>query len=958
MICKNCNAEIPAEAKFCAVCGTKVEAPAANVCKGCGSELADGVKFCAVCGTPVAAAPAAPVEQPAAVPVMAAAPVAAQPVMAAAPAPVQPVSAVPMPANDVAAPTQPVSAVPTPANDVFAAPVAPPSAQPVQPAAFGVAAATAAPVAAQTAAPGEFAASAPVQSAQAPAFDMSAAAAAAVQPVKKGGKKIALWITLGVVALLAVAAVVVGFCFRGVAANVFMGNNKYAAMIEGDGIRTVTENTIATEFGAQAGEIMSGAVSSALASGTITSDETSAELSIEDLYSAMDLEAMLALYYQTFMDQYGVNAVDVTIGADLDLSEAGMSSLGVDGDAQEILDIINNTEFSFKVATAEDALAAEFGIKDNKGFVMNMRGIVCADGTVAVMLPFVSDKAVKMTFDANGEVVETETIDVAIDDAEIERLMNEIVEIYLKYYESAAVKIDNGSLKASGLKAEGRLITVEMDEKVLGDMIKEMFSHIAKDEYLSGKIVEISSHTDEELTKSDIEEALNDMAEEAADDIPFSVIVKTVVDNNGTILAKSYALSTDEAGDFEVVYVGTEKEQAFTVVADDEDILNASITQENETDGKIRVEVTGDEYGTTMGINVEYTGVKTEKYFNSEIAVGKYEIYLAGTEDSESDGSAVTIVIDTSIDGNTLKNKISAEASEFGTIGLTLETTPENNNDMTTVPSGALDITNNENWTDDEKKAASEYILELCQEIKAACSNNTDSALAQALAPTIDELIASLETALTPMASYDEISELSNDVYDLYNTASNKLYDNYSYVSDTYDLISDFADEVYDLYSEVGYAYEMTSEQLESYKASYEQLLEKSEEVFAEVDKEIEEAKAAEDNGGTSEGGIDFSGLPAADPETIPGRYDFSYADMYGERYDAEYLEMGDYFFILNADGTANLTYDGGNTTGTWTLAGAELTIVEAGNIESKFYVVDGALYADTGMDILMVFEK
>ncbi len=956
MICKNCNAEIPADAKFCAVCGSKVEAPAGNVCSGCGSELADGVKFCAVCGTPVAAAPVA---QP-----VAPAPVVAEPVMAApVAAPVQPVSAVPTPANDVVAvPVQPVSAVPTPANDVFAAPVAPVSAQPVQPAAFGAAAATAAPVAAQTVAPGEFAAPAPA-AAEAPAFDMSAASAAAVavKPVKKGGKKIGLWIAIGVAALIAVVAVVVGFCFRGVATNVFVGNNKYAAMIEGDGIRSVTENTVTAEFGAQAGEIMGAAVSGALSSGSFSSGDADEEMSIEDLYSSMDLEAMIALYYDTFMAEYGVNAVNVTVGAELELSEAGKSSLGIDGDSEEILEFINNTDFNFRFATAADALAAEFGVEDNAGLTINMRGIVCSDGTVAVMLPFASDKAVKMTIDTAGEVVETETIDVAIDDAEIERLMNEIIEIYLKYYESAEVKIDNGSLKASGLKAEGRLITVTMDAEHIGKMIKEIFDHVAKDEYFSSKIVEISSYTDEEITKSDYEEALTDAAEDIADAIECEIVVKTVVDNNGTTLAKGYSVIVEDEGEFEMIYVGAEKEQAFAVIADDEEILEASITQENETDGKIRVEVTGDEYGTTMGLNIEYTGVKVEKYFNSEIAVGKYDIYLAGTEDSESDGSAVRVVMDTSIDGNTLKNKIEVEASEFGEIALNVETTPENNNDMTSVPSDALDITDSESWTEDEQKAATEYLLAICQDIKTELGNKAESNIAQMLAPTIDELIASLETALTPMASFDEISGLSEDIYTLYNTASDKLYDNYSYIDDTYDLISGFADEAYDLYSEVGYTYEMTSEQFETYKASYEQLLKKSEEVFAEVDKEIEEAQNAENNGGTSDEGFNFDDLPAADPETIPGRYDFSYADMYGERYDAEYLDMGDYFFILNADGTADLTYDGGNTAGTWTLAGAELTIIENseyGDIESRFYVVDGALYADTGIDILMVFEK
>lgn len=47
--CPSCGAELGAQAKFCAECGTKVE-PAIAKCAACGAELPSGSKFCSECG--------------------------------------------------------------------------------------------------------------------------------------------------------------------------------------------------------------------------------------------------------------------------------------------------------------------------------------------------------------------------------------------------------------------------------------------------------------------------------------------------------------------------------------------------------------------------------------------------------------------------------------------------------------------------------------------------------------------------------------------------------------------------------------------------------------------------------------------------------------------------------------------------------------------------------------------
>ena len=60
-ICAKCGASIPANAKFCLSCGTKLE----DVCTSCGAKLFEGANFCGMCGHRLHDR-----EEPAAVPVV------------------------------------------------------------------------------------------------------------------------------------------------------------------------------------------------------------------------------------------------------------------------------------------------------------------------------------------------------------------------------------------------------------------------------------------------------------------------------------------------------------------------------------------------------------------------------------------------------------------------------------------------------------------------------------------------------------------------------------------------------------------------------------------------------------------------------------------------------------------------------------------------------------------------
>ena len=58
MKCPNCAKEVPASAKVCGYCGTKLPRPDKVICAHCGKEIPAIAKVCGYCGTIQAGAPA------------------------------------------------------------------------------------------------------------------------------------------------------------------------------------------------------------------------------------------------------------------------------------------------------------------------------------------------------------------------------------------------------------------------------------------------------------------------------------------------------------------------------------------------------------------------------------------------------------------------------------------------------------------------------------------------------------------------------------------------------------------------------------------------------------------------------------------------------------------------------------------------------------------------------------
>ncbi len=946
MICKMCNSENSETSKFCAACGAKLEAAAPVTeavpmfCSGCGSALEANTKFCATCGMAVGAAAAAA----ASVPVMAAAAVSESPAPAgeaAAPA------AVPMPANDTPAP----SAVPVPVNDTASE------------SGFGNM------VAAQTAAPAEFGAGAAdvkpdfgrVSSegpSELPAFAASDASAVVAKPVKKSGKKALKIVLISLAALLVVAGIVFGLFFREYFHPLFMGNQGYAAKIERSRTNAVMESEAVDSVTKKSDVLVDTIVKNMLVSSNI--GDTSAEFA--SALEAGEISEMVSTYYEAFMEAYGVNAVTVKLDADIDLSDAALSALELDdAETPDIIDYINASELTMSYATAEDAVGMFVEVKDGNGFAVNAQDIVYADGNAALMFPFGSDKCIMMKVDtATGTVTESEEIDIDIDPAEVERLTQGIVDIYLKYYEKSDTTIENGEIYMGGtsenatLKASGRLITVNMSKAILGEMAAEMLTYIAEDQYFTDKMIEMAEETGIELSAVDYKNALIDAADEIKYSVPFSLTVKTLVDFNGNVLGGVYNVSIPDEGSVGVKYIMNGDDCGFAVTAMGMEICSITVDAKNDTDGTIRLEsgvlamgMSASGMTGATGINIDYTGVKNEKFFNTEYLVGTYDIYLAATAASGPENSAFRIRIEDKIEGDTLINYFKAEMSEYGSIALTLTSTAYNDTELLTVPSDVYDCGDPNAMTEEQIRAAGEYMLEMINEMIVVCEGS-DSMLAQALASEVlGELVVSLEESLTPMADYSDIQELGGDAYNLMFEIMDKYEEGEQYISD------DLADEMGELYmglealyDDLYYTDSMTLSDYELYQNRYEGYRITWNGLERKADKEIEEGK----NNTSQVGATDVA---------LVGTWHFYECDMYGFTYTAEELEI-EYTIELNADGSMKMTYIDESTTGTWRVEGDKLTITEIteyGEYVNEF-TIDGNTIVLQDLSVIMRFKR
>lgn len=736
MICTKCNSEVPSGAKFCPVCGTACGIasdvrPAAappepekkNYCAKCGLELRQGAKFCAVCGAPAAGVgDVRPAQNSGAVFGNGA------------------MSAVsldkPKESDDLVAAMNsapaPSSFVPSPSNDIGSG--------------FGGSGYSSEPIPAFIP---ESPANAPVGNVGSAQFgsvgdnpfgDMGAAAVVATPIKKKTGAKVGI-IIAAVVAVLIAAAAIFFFTNKATALSLIMGKPNYAVMVEGNSIKSVTEkldlpavsnsiksvsNVISAMAAVDNDYIggMSNTTSAKIAHPmmSITSPDgpTMSNFSDED---GIDIEAIINMYNELMMSTYGVNSVNASLDMDIELADSIKNLLGEGAD--DILELLNDTTFTTSVSSASDKLAAAMGA-ENGSSVIDVKTVFTKDGEIYIVLPFVSDQGLKVKIPTTTGTVRNEEIKpLELDEKEIERLIGEMVEIYLAEYKESAIEMENGELSAAGLTATGKLITAQFNGEDLSALISKLTEHFVNDEYFTTKIVEFANECGAEITAEEYKQSVIDEMQFDATDSD-KLTISTIIDNNGNVLAKSFTAES-ENGNATLTYVDSPEQFTLEALRDGMTVIALVQDITSEQEGVVTVKCTDGDAGS-FTMKLTYADVNTAKFCNNDTLTGKYtfgiELPADFTEDiSEEIGtlSNVTFTYSNAVDsGNTMESSFGITAGNLGSISLNTTLTAQNDDAALAIPSDVIDLGDMETEPDDTTiKKLEDYIKTAGEKISA-----------------------------------------------------------------------------------------------------------------------------------------------------------------------------------------------------------------------------------------------
>lgn len=850
MNCTKCNSEVPNGAKFCPVCGnacgtaSDVKPAAAppepekkNFCGKCGLELRQGAKFCAVCGAPAAgvgdikpnqndgavfgggAMSAVSLDKPSASDNLVAA-------MNTASAP-SPSTFVPTPSNDVPRPSNDMgsgfssgfggsgysSAAPAPAF-IPESPVTPAS---------------------------------PFGSANDNPFgDMGAAAVVATPIKKRSGAKVGI-IIAAVVAVLVAAAAIFFFTNKATALSLIMGKPGYATMVEGNSIKAATEKL---DLPAVSNGIKSASsVVSAMAAVNNDYDAIDDILGMSNTTSmqmphsaspmmsltsgsafdeGVDLEAIITSYYELMMNTYGVNSVNATLGINIDLSDSIKNMLGSETD--EIIKLVNSMTFTTSVTSSEDKLAASMGAESGSS-VINAKTVFTKDGDVYLVLPFISDQGLKIKLPTTATSAPREEIKpLELDEKEIERLIGELVEIYLAKYKESAIEMENGELSAAGLTATGKLITAEFSGDDLSDLFNELVEHFANDEYFTTKLVDFANECGADITKEEYRDSLLEDLNFDMDDSD-KLVISTVIDNNGNVLAKSFK-AVDGEETVKLTYVDSKEQFTLEVSENGKTIVSLVHDITSEKEGVVTMKCTDGNKGS-FTVKMTYADAETAKFCGNDTFVGKYTFGIELPADFTDDVPAeignlsnIKLTFSNAVDGqNTMESSVGFELGNLGSISFNSTVTAENSDADIAIPSDVIDLGDMQEQPDDATvKKLEEYVKTAGEKLTELADGPFGDIIRES--GILDE-VAMLGNGLgsADTVPYDDVLALGADI-------SNTMLEISQYrttynVSDT-DLsnrISELTNDLYTLYNEMNAkGTQVSTADFQTYKNRYNTL--------------------------------------------------------------------------------------------------------------------------------------
>ncbi len=856
MICKKCGAELTDGARFCttcgAECGTVADVKPAEppkepekkcFCQKCGLELQFGAKFCTACGAPMTnVGNISPIpnngetfgngtmdsvslnNEPSANDLVAAMPTAVNLEKPAAAAPASASAAatatIPKPA---AAPAAAAATVPEPVSAPAAiTPEAYPQAQ-------------------------RFAPTAPVNG----GFNgMNGAAAVTAAPAKKGsGAKIALIIVIVLVLLIGGAAVFF-FTNKATFMSIVMGKPKYAATIEKNSIKEITEKidteTISTQiksFSSLMSAIGSADInpSNPVPSLSLTDKDADPEfvkLANEAAKDGVDMKAFIKGYNEYMKSVYGGNRINGTASVNLEFGDKLKDNM--DSDTNAVLDVLNGAELTYDFAATDKLIGAEGGIKIN-GKPINAKLIAEEDGTVYISFPFASDKALKMKVPTiEGEAAQ-ETAVLDLDSKEISRLITELTDIYTKYIKESSVTMESGSINVGGTSVSGKQITAEISGKNLENLFKELFDHIANDSYFCEKITAYVKNFDDSFTAEKYKSSITDIVSDWTAEDSEKIIVTTIVTNSGKILAKNYTVTDGSANEkIECAYMNSDSQFIFEVKENDKTLLVVNNAKTSEKDGTVTITI-GTDDNESIDIAVTYAGAGKAKFGVKDISVGTYTVKFdtSNVKDKDDDTEMLdgfSLSLSSSVDGNTAKFSASLDAKDLLTMNISEDITISDDAASFEAPSDFIDISalvNGESLDEDTTAAIQEYSEDLLNGIKDALAGTglEEYLNGSAQLPDINAEPDNENTSNNENTSKDD--EYSERVYELQEKTNNELMEVYDWFDDNnvysgsaYDKAKDYQDKLRDLDDRLWEAYinGCTKAQFEAFQDEYDEL--------------------------------------------------------------------------------------------------------------------------------------
>lgn len=785
MNCIKCNSVIPDGAKFCPNCGASYlkeadiapsftpETEKKYFCEKCGLEVAHGAKFCSVCGGAARAQDASSIEN-----------------ILGGTIGEGNMSAVsldkPSGADElVSAMNSAASSVPTPVESGFNS---------------GFTAS--APSFAPSANAADMSGSSPVENLP----NYNGGAAVAERPVKKKHKGRIALIIIGVVVALLGAVAIMFFTNRASVLSTVMGKSKYAAMVEGTHIKKVTDKI---DIPAMADGIKSASTvfqvmsemdpnMMGMTNNFYYSSNTAKTASMSYGYGGygygsemeMDLSAIEKMYAEMLMSTYGKNSINGSIKANVKLGDS-LRAMMEDSyyysrqleQIDEVLNYLNGTSITYNVSASDDAMAFSMGTEGK--LTVNAK-VLMSGQDMYVSLPFASDKAIKLTFDKPAEEytdVEIKPLELEAD--ELERIIADIIKIYLEHYKSLEIEMDEGEISAAGVSVEGKLITAEFSVEDLYEMIVDIAEYIADDDYLAQQIVEFANGCGYDIDEDDYADAIMDFIDEMDydEDSKDKLIVETVINRNGDVLGKTYTVVVDKEKTT-VSFAETKEQSGIEIKASDVK-MSLLVEKENNENGTCTLKTTVD--NKSVSLILKYSDAKKAEFCGKEIMTGKFDLSMKLPNefkdqlDKDSyaamNGAKLTLSIK-SDSSNTIETSIAVKSNGYIDASVTETITVLDDTSDLNAPSNAIDLTplTKNEYIDDQSAE------DLIQLIKDAAKKLKDMGMDIDL-DDVDEIDPAYFTGKVTRDQIDNLLGRINDRIDTFDYYIG-YYGEYSYMSD------------------------------------------------------------------------------------------------------------------------------------------------------------------------------